>query len=214
MYQFSEVDMEKNDLLKHIAETGYNVGFGAKKHFATYDIVAKTPGLISFSSLAFGVYALAFDGLSTKLLSATFVVLGIIGLYISFYDGNKEKYEQSGSKLTQLFNQLKKLYSKVKSDQTGQLIQYETELKAIEDEYYQNCVSKQILLSDWYAHYKFFWQHQIEWIDEQKSFRFLRDKVPLSLSFFVIILSVVFVINFFDAVEFACKLATSSDGEG
>ncbi|AWN16176.1 hypothetical protein SALB1_1978 [Salinisphaera sp. LB1] len=42
--------------------------------------------------------------------------------------------------------------------------------------------SKQILFSDWYAHYKFFWQHQIEWIDEQKQFTFWRDKVPLSFS--------------------------------
>jgi hypothetical protein len=32
------------------------------------------------------------------------------------------------------------------------------------------------------THYKFFWQHQIEWIDEQKQFTFWRDKVPLSLS--------------------------------
>jgi hypothetical protein len=205
--------MEKDDLLKHIAETGYNVGFGAKKHFATYDIVAKTPSLISFSSLAFGVYALAYDGLSTKLFSATFVVLGIIGLYISFYDGNKDKYEQSGNKLTQLFNQLKKLYSKVKNDQVGQSTQYETELKTIEDEYYQNCVSKQILLSDWYAHYKFFWQHQIEWIDEQKQFTFFRDKVPLSFSILVIIVSTIFVINFFDVVDFACKLTVGMGGE-
>ena len=35
--------MDKNTLLKMIAETGYNVGFGAKKHFATYDIVEKAP---------------------------------------------------------------------------------------------------------------------------------------------------------------------------
>lgn len=33
--------MRRDDLLKHIADTGYNVGFGAKKHFATYDITDK-----------------------------------------------------------------------------------------------------------------------------------------------------------------------------
>ena len=47
--------MNKLDLLKSIAEKGYDVGFGAKKHFATYDIIEKTPGLISFSSMAFGI---------------------------------------------------------------------------------------------------------------------------------------------------------------
>ena len=50
--------MDKNDLLKHIAETGYNVGFGAKLHFATYDIVDKTPGLIGFISTAVGIFSL------------------------------------------------------------------------------------------------------------------------------------------------------------
>ena len=30
--------MTKEVLLKRIAESAYNVGFGAKKHFATYDI--------------------------------------------------------------------------------------------------------------------------------------------------------------------------------
>ncbi|MDD2815100.1 MAG: hypothetical protein PHP00_05095 [Thiotrichaceae bacterium] len=51
--------MTKEDLLiKSIADTGYNVGFGAKKHFATYDIVEKMPGFINFISIVFGIYAL------------------------------------------------------------------------------------------------------------------------------------------------------------
>ena len=39
--------MDRDGLLRSIAETGYNVGFGAKKNFATHDIVQKAPGLIS-----------------------------------------------------------------------------------------------------------------------------------------------------------------------
>lgn len=50
--------MNNDDLLRHIAETAYNVGYGAKMHFSTYDIVDKTPGLISFFSMAFGVFSL------------------------------------------------------------------------------------------------------------------------------------------------------------
>ena len=75
--------MKKSDLLKSIAEKGYDIGFGAKKHFATYDIIEKTPGLISFISMAIGIYALCVDSLSTKIVSATFIVLGVVGLYIS-----------------------------------------------------------------------------------------------------------------------------------
>jgi len=56
-------------------------------------------------------------------------------------------------------------------------------LDAIQQEFFSAGETKQILFADWYAHYKFFWQHQIEWIDEQKHFRFWRDKVPLSFSF-------------------------------
>ena len=174
--------MTKDDLLKAIAETGYNVGFGAKKHFATYDLVEKVPGWISFLSMAFGIYALAFDDLSTKFLSATFVVLGVVGLYVSFYNNEKEDYEKQAVKLTQLFNQLKTLYLNTKSEQGQDLSIHINEHQRLEAEYYSNCLTKQILFSDWYAHYKFFWQHQIEWIDEQKKFKFLRDKVPLSFS--------------------------------
>ena len=50
--------MNKSNLLMSIAETGYNVGFGAKKHFATYDIVQKAPGWIAFVSFVVGVSAL------------------------------------------------------------------------------------------------------------------------------------------------------------
>lgn len=174
--------MNKDELLKNIATTGYNVGFGAKKHFATYDIVSKTPGLISFFSMAFGIYALVLDGLSTKFLSATFIILGIVSLYIAMYDSQKDKYEEAGVKLTQYYNKLRDLYFRVKSDNSADTSAFEQELSDIESNYYSSNISKQILFSDWYAHYKFFWQHQIEWVDEQKNFSLLRDKLPLSFT--------------------------------
>ncbi len=54
----------------------------------------------------------------------------------------------------------------------------------IETEYYAVSISEQILLSDWYAHYKFFAQQQIDWIEKYRPFRFT-DKVPLSLRILV-----------------------------
>jgi len=186
--------MKKDDLLKHIAETAYNVGFGAKKHFATYDIVDKTPGLISFSSMAFGIYALAFNGLSSNFLSASFIILGIIGLYISFYDSKKSNYERVGKELTKLFNELRKLYIHTKSADENILPQCEQKLRDIENRYYEVCISKQILFSDWYAHYKFFWQHQIDWVNEQIRFKLLRDKVPLTLLITVLVILIALVL--------------------
>lgn len=174
--------MDKNDLLRHIAETAYNVGYGAKMHFATHDIVDKVPGMISFLSMAVGVFALYIDELSIKHLSATFIVLGIVGLYINFYDSKKECYMNAGTKLTQTFNELKALYFIVKSAPDGDLPKHQDKLTQLEEGFCNDCISKQIIFSGWYAHYKFFWQHQIEWIDEQKKFSFFRDKIPLSLS--------------------------------
>ena len=81
--------MNRAGLLRSIAETGYNVGFGAKKNFATHDIVQKAPGLIGFVSLAVGVFALIYEPLNSKWIAATLVVLGIASLYVTHYDHNK-----------------------------------------------------------------------------------------------------------------------------
>lgn len=174
--------MNRGDLLKQIAETGYNVGFGAKKHFATFDLVVKVPGYIRFFSIAFGIYSLVFNGLSNDFLSASLVILGIIGLYISFYNPEKDRYEQSGAALIQLFNKLKKLYFQTKAADDSSFSDSVNQLSKIEEEFYEISISKQILFSDWYAHYKFFWEFQIDWIDEQKQFKLFRDKFPLTLS--------------------------------
>jgi hypothetical protein len=198
--------MTKDELLKCIAETGYNVGFGAKKHFSTYDLVEKTPGFISFFSMAFGIYALVFDGLSTKFLSASFIVLGIVGLYISLYDNKKSEYESSGKKLTKIYNDLAKLYRKSKNSNEDDIESLLSQLSDLEDDYYSSCQSKQILFSDWYAHYKFFWQHQIDWVNEQKKFGFLRDKIPLTFSLTVVVLLLGLVVWWFEVVKAICSM--------
>lgn len=184
--------MDRDGILKIIAEAGYNVGFGAKKHFATYDIVEKAPGIISFFSIAFGVYSLAFSELSIRFLSALFTVLGVVGVYIQSYDSKKSEYESSGIALTRIFNELNRLYNRAKISTENDFSGIMEELREIEGRYYGCCISKQILFSDWYAHYKFFWQHQIEWVNEQKRFRLFRDKVPLSFVVFVLLVFAAF----------------------
>lgn len=200
--------MNKSDLLKIIAQKGYDVGFGAKKHFASYDIIEKAPGLISFLSMAFGIISLAVENSPTKLISSGFVVLGVIGLYVSMYHHEKAKYEECGVTLTRLFNELKALYLNVKAtDEHADFSGFEAKLLALENKFYDSCMSKQILLSNWYAHYKFFWEHQIDWIDEQLKFGLFRDKVPLSLWFFL--LGSLSTLGYFwfqhDVVELLCS---------
>lgn len=180
--------MKKDQLLKSIAETAYNVGFGGRKHWATYDIVDKVPGLIGFLSTAFGIFALIYDKLSEKSLSAAFIVFGLVALYITFYEPNKSKYAESANKLTTLFNALRDLYRTVQSHPNDDVDLYIDQLHLIERDYYDTCISKQILFSDWYAHYKFFWQYQIDWLDEQKKFKLFRDKLPLSFMFWMVVL--------------------------
>ncbi|MFB2757895.1 SLATT domain-containing protein [Shewanella xiamenensis] len=186
--------MNKSDLLKSIAQKGYDVGFGAKKHFATYDIIEKTPGFISFVSIAVGIYALVIKSLSTELISASFLVLGIVGLYVTLNDHKKADYEKAGKALTKNFSDLKALYIEVKGGTDGaELSEYQKRLTEIESQFYDNSISKQIMFSNWYAHYKFFWEHQIDWIDEQLKFSLFRDKIPLSFIFALILVAAIFI---------------------
>jgi hypothetical protein len=180
--------MTKPDLLKNIAQTGYNVGYGAKKHFATYDIAAKAPGSISFLTFGVGLYFLLIDFTAKKYFSAACIILGILGLRISVWDHKKDDYSEVGRKLTGLFNRVKALYHQVKASEKKDLSQFEGELSALQDEYNEMCLSGQMLFSDWYAHYKFFWQQQIDWMDEQLHFRLFRDKLPLSFTAVLVLL--------------------------
>lgn len=190
--------MDRASLLIKIADTAYNVGFGAKKHFATYDIVEKAPGWIGFLSLAVGVFALFVDTLATKHISAFLIVLGISSLLINTYSDTKQKYDETGKRLTVLFNNLKELYLAVKASSKTEFEEEINALNRIEEEFCANSISKQILFSDWYAHYKFFWQHQIDWVDEQKHFKFWRDKLPLSFTA-TLAVSLIFTLTFYYA---------------
>jgi len=188
--------MNKDDLLKQLAEAGYNIGYGAKKHFATYDIVEKAPNLINFLLISIGIFALFIDALSTKIISAVLIVFGIIGLHINSYNDKQEDYNSTGKYLIQLFEEVKSLYYKVKASEYNLDGNEQEELKKIQSSYHRRAISKQILFSDWYAHYKFFWQHQIEWIEEQKKFSFWRDKVPLTL-ILILFASIVIVVGYY-----------------
>ncbi|MDP2562782.1 SLATT domain-containing protein [Psychrobium sp. 1_MG-2023] len=198
--------MEKNDLLKHIAETGYNVGYTAKLHFASYEMIEKIPGIISVISMTFGIYALAYDGLSTKFISSTLLALGIIGLYVSLRNADKNDYQEKGVTLTNLFNDLKHLVNEVKGS-TGELTEFSNRLRSIESDYNNNCASQHIMFATWFAHYKFFWEQQTSWIEEYRKFGFIRDKVPLTL--WLVLATAVFyaAFNYAELLGYICELS-------
>lgn len=167
--------MDRDRLLRLIAEKAYDVLFGVKKTFATYDIVSKGPGWIGFISLAVGVFALIYDPLSAKLPSAMLVIAGVASLYISFY--RAEEYERSANSQLSVYNKLKSLYLSVQSG--ADPVAAKSHFDAIDAHYYSTTMSKQIFLSGWYAHYKLFAETQIDWMEEQRKFTW-KDKWPVS----------------------------------
>ncbi len=201
--------MGKDELLKIIAESAYNIGFGAKKHFATYDIVEKAPNWIGFLSLSIGILSLVYEPLSIKEISAALTVLGISGLYIAFYSNGNKDYVIAGKELTKLLEQLRKLYYEVKSSNSEDLTEHIEVHTNILNKTHDISISKQIFLSDWYAHYKFFWQSQIGWMNEQLKFQLFRDKIPLSLLLVIFVGIITIIANNKYFIGFICGSSSS-----
>jgi Tfp pilus assembly protein PilO len=176
--------------------------YGAKKTFATYDLVGKGPGWIGFISSAVGVFALIYDPLSAKFPSAVLVVAGIASLYLSFY--RAEEYEKAANQQLALYNRLKMLYRSVQSNQN--LTAAKAEYDAIEAEYYSTTVGKQVFLSGWYAHYKIFAESQYEWMDEQLNFTW-RDKWPVSARLIgaIVLLAMIAGLSWWAATAMFCR---------
>lgn len=172
--------MKKEDLLRMVAESGYNVGFGAKLHFATLDIVEKAPGWVNVIGFVVGVYSLIFPVLAVAGISATLVIASSLTLYINFYNSDKEKYDKAGTALTQAYHGLRQLYAEVKAQpDSADMSAFAQRRMAIVDGASGVSLSKQIFLASWYAHVKFFWEHQVGWVNEELDLSFWRDKVPL-----------------------------------
>jgi hypothetical protein len=174
--------MTKDGLLKMIAESGYNIGYAAKKHLATFDIVEKVPGWLALLSIAAGIGGLFIPALEQKFVSAAFLVLGIASLFINFYMQDKDKYAKAGDRLTGKLHELRALYQHVKATpDTADFTTFAATHDQIQADALSMGIPKQIFLSDSYAYYKFFWQAQTSWMDEQLRFKFWRDKMPLGL---------------------------------
>lgn len=170
-------------MLQVIARHGYNVGFGSRKNFATFDIISKASGWISFISLAIGVFSLFVPLLATNVVSAILIIFGVATMYIQFYDSEKNNYEKAGNAQIQIFNKLEVLYRNVKSDEDFDYASAQESVDTLTAEFYSTVISKQIFGSNWYAHYKFFCEFEKRWVEDELRLTF-KDKIPLSFYFF------------------------------
>ena len=188
--------MNKELLLRDIAESGYNIGYAAKKHLATYDIVEKAPGWISILSFAFGVLALVVPQLNNNILAAFLLIVAYAVFYFNSYQDGRLEYSKVGSRLTTIFTTLRSLLYEAKSrDESANFDDIESRYRELLDESQSIGISKQIFLSDWYAHYKFFWQAERSWLEEYRPFTFWRDKIPLSATLTGIALIVAIILG-------------------
>ncbi|WP_342454842.1 SLATT domain-containing protein [Enterobacter hormaechei] len=194
--------MTQSDMLKLIARHGYNVGFGAKKNFATYDLICKSSGWISFISLAIGVFALFIPQLATNVVSAILIIFGVATMYIQFYDSEKINYEKAGIEQTIIFNELEVIFRNVKSDASFDYEKTQESINLIMERFYRTVISKQIFGSNWYAHYKFFCEFEKDWVEDELNLTF-KDKVPFSLIFFAL-LALIFAIIIIWKAHIAC----------
>lgn len=191
--------MDKEFFLRQLAEYGYNVIYGAKKHFSTYDIVVKLPGRIAFITLAIGIFQIYKPSfLYNTEVSLFLIIASIIALTISQYNNEKDRYKVVGNRLIQIHNELRELYYQAKSLNQETFNNESMEVKKMKElmeEFYEINISKQIFLSDWFAHYKLFYESQYEWIDEQKNFTW-KDKIPVSFRLAVILVVICIILTF------------------
>jgi hypothetical protein len=189
--------MTKEKLLESIAINSYNVGFGAKKNFASHDIIVKLPSWIGFITLSIGILQLYYSVLgNNKELSVILILISVASLYLSVFNSSIEKFDKEGIRETQIFNKLKNLYFTVKSETKTDFTEEINKMNEIMNDFYSETIAKQVFMSQWYAHYKFFYEMQIEWIDEELKFNFFKDKIPNSLKHLIILILLIILIYY------------------
>ena len=189
------VSPKQQNLLKRIAQRGFEVGYAANLNFATHDIADKVPVVISFVSMAVGILALVAPVFQLTGVAVCLTLLGILTLYIEKYPAHE--YGERGKRTMDMLHDLETLYYKVKNnaDPNATFREEEDELSTLTIEFIASTNPRQILFATWYAYFKFFAEKDYDWIDEQLHFRFWRDKVPATLKVLLVLALVAFVIS-------------------
>lgn len=166
-------------LKKRSAQLGYSLGYGTKRHFATYDIIEKTPAFFGVFSFAIGIAFLIYknDPLAT-FIGASSSVVGFALLYLNEYLNEKDKYISIGKQLNILYGKVHSVYEKSKICQESEIPIFESELDKINDEFQKISIHKQVFFSNEYAHFKLFGESQPEWFVNELKLTFWKDKIP------------------------------------
>ena len=192
----------KKDLLKLIAEKGYAVSYAACLNYSTYDIIRSVPSIVTCLSLFVGILGLVCNAFTAKWISVCVLLLGILSLYAEKFTDNIEEYGERGKNHTDQHNRLKNLYMKVKHDsEDDKMKEYMNEYQAIEKEFNESSQPKQIVLSDWFAHFKLFCQKDTRWMDEQLHFNWWKNKMPETAKAILKVAIIVIIVYYCIAVR-------------
>ncbi|PFF51384.1 SLATT domain-containing protein [Bacillus cereus] len=197
--------MDKETLLHNIARTAYNIGFGGKKHFVTYDIYRVFPRLISILVTIIGVYQLSIwyksvDNEGVKdFISISLIAVGIIGLVLDLLGDNKQEYNIVGKKMLRYFNELSDMYFEIKNQQgpINNWESYEQRRREIIDDVDQCSLSNQAIFTHWWTHIAFFKTMQSNWVIKELKLGF-KDRYPIFhietvIFLIIIVLLIVFI---------------------
>lgn len=183
--------MDRDVLRKRIASVAYNVIFGAKLHFATYDIVGKVPTLFGIATTSFGIYTFAFPNKFTQFVSFVFIVLGLCVWHLNSYTKDRDRYAERGSKLTGMFNNLRALTEKLATAKADEIYQIEAKLNQLDEEFQSLALHQHVtIISNLFAHYKLFFEShsQSDWLVSELNLTFFRDKIPGTLKLLLLLL--------------------------
>ena len=175
--------MTREELLKEIAQKGYNISYSANINFATYDLYTRITKSISFISLIGGVLPFAYpEHFGTKFVAICLFTIGVIGVYIEQFTDTIESYAQRGVEDTKRLNALKAMYYRCKDDARDENRDFPDGYNEILESFYAQSEHRQLIFSGWFAHFKMFSQKRYEvlWFERELGLTFLKDKLPRS----------------------------------
>ncbi len=174
------MNTDKESLAKRSAEMGYFIYFGAKRHFATYEIVETIPAYFGIITTGLGVLLLAYPSQDwERPISVATIILGFAIWHLNSYH-DKDKYSEVGKELTKNYYEARSIYEKAKSQQAVDLQKLEEDLKKITDNLQHISIYKQVWGSGVFAHYKVFGESSTDWFIKELKLTFWKDMVPAS----------------------------------
>lgn len=200
--------MNKETVLNNIAKTAYNIGFGGKKHFVTFDMYRILPRLISTITIFIGIIQLTYvyddeviNANGKELIAAVLICVGILGLILDLLGTDKSKYNLIGKQLIGYYNELADLYAEVSSLDNNDSIDwkaYDDRRSKISQSAQEVSISEQLIFTHWLTHFGFFYSMQSNWVVKELNLTW-KDKFPL-LHFESLILLVLFLIGLLNII--------------